>query len=414
MPSVSSALNALPGRATCLIAGGGPAGMMLGYLLGRAGIDVWVLEKHADFLRDFRGDTIHPSTLEVMHELGLLDAFLARPHTEYRTISGEIGGESFMLADFSHLPTKCPFVAFVPQWDFLNFLVDAGRSFASFHVVMESEVVDLVVEGDRILGAKVRQGSDVREVRADLVVGADGRASVVRARANLEVETLGAPMDVLWMRVEKKPEDGAQPLGRVNQGRFLVMIDRRDYWQCAFLIAKGSLEQLRAQGLPALRDEIASVAPFLRDRLAALGSWDDVKLLTVMVDRLKRWYRPGLLCIGDAAHAMSPIGGIGINLAIQDAIAAANILVPRFKAGGVTVGDLAAVERRRTWPTRVTQRVQLLIQDNAIAPVLEGRVNISGPPAFLRLLKWFPFLRRIPARFIGLGVRPEHVRRDLL
>jgi 2-polyprenyl-6-methoxyphenol hydroxylase-like FAD-dependent oxidoreductase len=385
--------------------------MMLGYLLGRAGIDVWVLEKHADFLRDFRGDTIHPSTLEVLHELGLLDAFLARPHTEYREIRGEIGGEQFALADFSRLPVKCPFVVFVPQWDFLNFLVEAGRAFPSFHVVTEAEVVDLIVEGDRIAGVKARQGGDLRDVRADLVVGADGRASVVRVRAQLEIETLGAPMDVLWMRVEKRPDDGPQPLGRVNNGRFLVMIDRRDYWQCAFLIAKGSVEELRARGLPALRDEIASVAPFLRDRLSALASWDDVKLLTVMVDRLKRWYRPGLLCIGDAAHAMSPIGGIGINLAIQDAVAAANILAPRFKAGTVSVADLAAVERRRMWPTRVTQRVQILIQNNAIAPILAGSLPTTRPPAFFRMVRRLPILRRLGARFIGLGVRPEHVSR---
>jgi 2-polyprenyl-6-methoxyphenol hydroxylase-like FAD-dependent oxidoreductase len=399
----------LPERVTCLIAGGGPAGVMLGYLLGRAGVDVWVLEKHADFLRDFRGDTIHPSTLEVMHELGLVDGFLARPHTEYRQISGEINGQHFTLADFSHLPVKCPFVAFVPQWDFLNFMVEQGRAFPAFHVAMESEVVDLVADGDRIVGATVRQGAQLRQVRTELIVGADGRASVVRARAKLDVETLGVPMDVLWMRIEKKSEDGPQPLGRLNNGRFLVMVDRGDYWQCAFIIAKGSLEVVQAKGLPALREEIALAAPFLRDRLEALASWDDVKLLTVKVDRLKRWYRPGVLCIGDAAHAMSPIGGIGINLAIQDAVAAANILAPRFKAGGVSVNDLAAVERRRTWPTHVTQRVQLLIQDRAIAPLLAGRKSGGSPPAIFRVLRALPILRRLAARFIGLGVRPEHV-----
>jgi len=382
---------------------------MLGYLLGRAGVDVWVLEKHADFLRDFRGDTIHPSTLEVMHELGLLDAFLTRPHTEYRQISGEIDGEAFTLADFSRLPVRCPFVAFVPQWDFLNFMVDAGRAFPTFHMLMESEAVDLIADSGRIAGALVRQGRDVHPVRADLVIGADGRASVVRARANLEVETLGAPMDVLWFRLERRPGDGQQPLGRINGGRFLVMIDRGDYWQCAFLIAKGSLDALQAKGLDALRDEIARAAPLLRDRLAALARWDDVKLLTVKVDRLKRWYRPGLLCIGDAAHAMSPIGGIGINLAIQDAVAAANILVPRFTGGGVTVDDLASVEHRRRWPTRATQRVQVIIQDRAIAPLLAGRMP-AGPPAIFRVVRALPILRRVAARFIGLGVRPEHVR----
>ena len=400
----------LPERVTCLVAGGGPAGVVLGYLLGRAGVDVWVLEKHADFLRDFRGDTIHPSTLEVMQELGLADRFLARPHTEYRQISGEINGQNFTLADFSHLPVKYPFVAFVPQWDFLNFMVEEGRAFPTFHVAMESEVVDLVADGDRIVGATVRQGGQLRQVRAELIVGADGRASVVRARATLDVEALGVPMDVLWMHIEKKPEDGPQPLGRLNDGRFLVMVDRGDYWQCAFIIAKGSLEMVQAKGLPALREEIAIAAPFLRDRLEALASWEDVKLLTVKVDRLKRWYRPGVLCIGDAAHAMSPIGGIGINLAIQDAVAAANILAPRFNAGGVSLDDLAAVERRRTWPTRVTQRVQVLIQNRAIAPLLAGRATGGPPPAIFRVLRALPILRRLAARFIGLGVRPEHVK----
>ena len=382
---------------------------MLGYLLARAGVDVWVLEKHADFLRDFRGDTIHPSTLEVMHDLGLVEGFLARPHTEYRQISGEINGQHFILADFSRLPVTCPFVAFVPQWDFLNFMVEQGRAFPTFHVVMESEVVDLLTDGDRIVGATVRQGGQLRQVRTDLIVGADGRASIVRARAKLEVEALGVPMDVLWMSIGKRPEDGPQPLGRLNNGRFLVMVDRGDYWQCAFIIAKGSLEAVQAKGLPALREEIALAAPFLRDRLEALASWDDVKLLTVKVDRLKRWYRPGVLCIGDAAHAMSPIGGIGINLAIQDAVASANILARRFRAGGVSVDDLAAVERRRTWPTRVTQRVQLLIQDRAIAPLLAGRASAGPPPAIFRVFRRLPILRRLAARFIGLGVRPEHV-----
>jgi 2-polyprenyl-6-methoxyphenol hydroxylase-like FAD-dependent oxidoreductase len=401
----------LPDRVVCLVAGGGPAGVMLGYLLARSGIDVWVLEKHADFFRDFRGDTIHPSTLEVMHELGLLDAFLALPHTELRTVKGQVGNDLITLADFSSLPVRCPFIAFMPQWDFLTFLVTAGRRFPSFHVAMEAEVIDLIAEGDRITGARVRVQGGVQDVRADLVIGADGRTSVVRERAGLRVDRFGAPMDVLWLRVPKLPGDEPQPLGRFAAGRFLVMIDRADYWQCAFLIRKGTLEELHARGLAALRQDIASVAPFLRDRLEGLTDWNDVKLLTVVVDRLRTWSRPGLLCLGDAAHAMSPIGGIGINLAIQDAVAAANVLVPRFAAGRVTVRDLARIERRRLWPTRVTQRVQIIIQNNVVARVLQGadRGRALGAPWPLRLAQRVPAVRRLAARFVGLGIRPEHV-----
>jgi len=401
----------LPGRVVCLVAGGGPAGVMLGYLLARSGIEVWVLEKHADFFRDFRGDTIHPSTLEVMHELGLLDALLALPHTELRAITGQIGRDLITLADFSQLPTRCPFIAFMPQWDFLTLLVTAGRRLPAFHVAMEAEVIDLIAEDDRIAGARVRVKGVVQDVRADLVIGADGRTSVVRERAGLRVDRFGAPMDVLWLRVPKLPEDGPQPLGRVAAGRFLVMIDRAEYWQCAFLIPKGALDDRHAQGLAALRQDIASVAPFLRDRLEALTDWNDVKLLTVVVDRLRTWCRPGLLCLGDAAHAMSPIGGIGINLAIQDAVAAANVLVPRFAAGRVTIDDLARIERRRTWPTRVTQRVQITIQNTVIARVLHGagKGRTFGAPWPLRLAQRVPAVRRLVARFVGLGVRPEHV-----
>jgi 2-polyprenyl-6-methoxyphenol hydroxylase-like FAD-dependent oxidoreductase len=401
----------LPDRVVCLVAGGGPAGVMLGYLLARSGIEVWVLEKHADFFRDFRGDTIHPSTLEVMHELGLLEALLALPHTELRAVKGQVGHDLITLADFSRLPVRCPFIAFMPQWDFLNLLVTAGRRLPAFHVAMEAEVIDLIVEDDRIAGARVRVNGGVQDVRADLVIGADGRTSVVRERAGLQVDRFGAPMDVLWLRVPKLPEDGPQPLGRVAAGRFLVMIDRAAYWQCAFLIPKGALDDRHARGLAALRQDIASVAPFLRDRLEALTDWNDVKLLTVVVDRLRTWYRPGLICLGDAAHAMSPIGGIGINLAIQDAVAAANVLVPRFAAGRVTIEDLARIERRRTWPTRVTQRVQITIQNTVIARVLQGagQGRAFGAPWPLRLAQRVPAVRRLVARFVGLGVRPEHV-----
>ena len=390
-----------------LIAGGGPAGVMLGYLLARAGVEVTVLEKHADFFRDFRGDTIHPSTLQVMDDLGLLEDLLKIPHSEMRQASGQIGSDRVTLADFTRLPGPCQFVAFMPQWDFLDFLVRAGRALPACHVVMESEVVDILTEAGTVVGVRVKRANGVEDLRSTLLVAADGRHSVVRARAGLEVRTLGAPMDVLWLRVSKVPEDQAQPLGRVVSGRFLVMIDRGDYWQCAYLIPKGTVEALRARGLAALRADIAAVVPFLRDRLEALTDWDDVKLLTVVVDRLKTWYRPGLLCIGDAAHAMSPIGGIGINLAIQDAVAAANILVPAFRAGRVTIDDLAAVQRRRLWPTRVTQRLQVTLQDRVVAPVLAGTAGPFRAPWPLRVVSRTPALQAITARAIGFGVRPE-------
>lgn len=399
----------LPDRATCVVAGGGPAGVMLGYLLSRAGIETWVLEKHADFFRDFRGDTTHPSTLAVMAELGLLDRFLALPHTELRTIGGQIGHDRLTLADFSGIAGPCPFVAFMPQWDFLDFLVREGGRFPAFHLAMRAEVVDLVTDGPRVTGVRVQVGGTVRDVDATLVVGADGRHSVVRERAGLTVDHFGAPMDVLWFRVPKAPDDQPQPLGRIGAGRFLVTIDRGDYWQCAFLIAKGSMDERRARGLPALREDLALVAPFLRDRLTAITSWDDVKLLTVLVDRLRTWSKPGLLCIGDAAHAMSPVGGVGINLAIQDAVAAANLLAAPLAKGSVTAEELAEVQRRREWPTRVTQRVQITIQNAVIGRVLSG-AQVRRAPWPLRLVGRTPAIQRRLARFIGLGVRPEHVR----
>jgi 2-polyprenyl-6-methoxyphenol hydroxylase-like FAD-dependent oxidoreductase len=376
-------------------------------LLSRSGVDTWVLEKHGDFLRDFRGDTIHPSTLEVLNDLGLLEAALALPHTKLDVIAGQVGNDRVTLADFSTLPATCRFVALMPQWDLLNFLVDAGRRFPTFHVAMRAEVVDLVIEGPRIAGVRVKTEGGERVVRADLVIGADGRHSVVREQAGLQVEDLGAPMDVLWLRVAKDPADGQQPLGRIAGGRFLVMLDRGTYYQCAFLIPKGASEEVRARGLPALRADIAAVAPFLRERLEAITDWDEVKTLTVRVDRLRTWHRPGLLCIGDAAHAMSPIGGIGINLAIQDAVATANILTPRLLGPGVFDSDLAAVQRRRQWPTRVTQAVQVFIQNVAIAPVLGGRAQVTRAPLPFRFVTRFPWIQRRLARFIGLGVRPE-------
>jgi 2-polyprenyl-6-methoxyphenol hydroxylase-like FAD-dependent oxidoreductase len=382
--------------------------MMLGFLLARAGVDVVVLEKHADFLRDFRGDTIHPSTLELMHELGLLDDFLDRPHNEVRELSLQIAGTEIPIADFTHLPTHCKFLVFMPQWDFLNFIVDQTRALPNFSLRMRSEVTDLVSESGRVLGVRATTSRGVIEVRADLVVGCDGRHSVVRRSAGLTVDDLGAPMDVLWMRMPRQAGDPAQSLGRVGAGAILIMLERGDYWQCGFVIPKGGMEKIRRAGLPKFRETLATFAPVLAGRVGSLQSWDDIKLLTVTVDRLRKWHRPGLLCIGDAAHAMSPIGGVGINLAIQDAVAAANILAEPLLAGRADEASLRAVQRRRTMPTRMTQSLQVFIQQRIVGPVLKGGA-IPKPPFVLRLLKRWPRLRRLPARFVGLGFRPEHI-----
>lgn len=393
----------------CAIAGGGPAGMMLGFLLARAGVDVLVLEKHADFLRDFRGDTIHPSTLEVMHELGLLDQFLKLPHQKVRELSGVIGDETVTFADLSHLPTHCHFIAFIPQWDFLDFLTDQGKRYSGFKLKMKAEVDDLIWNGDRVVGLKAQLPRGMLEVHADLVVGADGRHSAVRSLAGLEVEDLGAPMDVLWLRLSKRPGDGSQAVGRFQAGRLFVMLDRGDYWQCAYVIPKDGFNQIRCKGLDAFRQDIARLNPALAGRVHEVASWDDVKLLTVRVDRLKRWYRPGVLCIGDAGHAMSPVGGVGINLAIQDAVAAANILAEPLREGAVSEALLRKVQERRQWPTRMTQALQIFIQNRVIRNVLSMTTQ-PRPPFAVMLLKRFPWLRRIPGRLIGMGFRPEHVR----
>jgi 2-polyprenyl-6-methoxyphenol hydroxylase-like FAD-dependent oxidoreductase len=399
----------LPQRITCCIAGGGPAGVMLGFLLARAGVAVLVLEKHRDFLRDFRGDTIHPSTLQVMHELSLLDALLARPHQEVRELRGIVGDTRIKLADFGHLPTRCRFIALMPQWEFLDFLAEAGRRYAGFHLAMQAEVTDLIEENGRVVGVRGHRPEGPFEVRADLVVGADGRHSVVRECAGLKVDNLGAPIDVLWVRLSKGPHDPTETAGRINYGKMLVMLDRGDYWQCAFVIRKDGFAAVRAKGLDAFRADIVKIAPFLADRVAELGDWDDVKLLTVAVDRLEKWWRPGLLCIGDCAHAMSPIGGVGINLAIQDAVAAGNILAEPLRAGALTEAHLEAVERRRTLPTRLTQGLQVIVQERVIDRVLDSDKPIAAPWPLL-LFNAMPLLARIPARIVGMGFRPEHVR----
>ena len=392
----------------CAIAGGGPAGMMLGFLLARAGVDVVVLEKHKDFLRDFRGDTIHPSTLQVMYELGLLEAFLKLPHSEVREIGGVIGDESITFADFSHLPTHCKFIALMPQWDFLDFLADNAKRYPSFKLLLRADVDSLLKDGEDIVGLKAQTPDGPVEIRADLVVGADGRHSVVRDLAGLNVEDLGAPMDVLWLRLSKRAEDGSQTLGRIQAGHLFVMLDRGDYWQCAFVIPKGGYDELRRKGLADFRGEIVSLNAALANRVDEIASWDDVKLLTVKVDRLKQWYRAGLLCIGDAAHAMSPVGGIGINLAIQDAVAAANILAAPLRDGAASIEVLRKVQQRRQWPTEMTQAAQIFVQNRIIRNVLSMTTQPRAPFA-ARLLNRFPVLRRIPARLLGMGLRPEHV-----
>jgi 2-polyprenyl-6-methoxyphenol hydroxylase-like FAD-dependent oxidoreductase len=392
----------------CCIAGGGPAGMMLGTLLARAGVDVIVLEKHGDFLRDFRGDTVHPSTLEVIHELGWLDEFLKRPHQQLPRIGGRIGDEQVWLADFSHLPVACPFIALMPQWDFLDFLASHARQYRGFDLRMNAEVVDLITENGRVTGVRVKTPDALLDIEASLVVGADGRSSVVREKAGLEVIDFGAPMDVLWMRLPRRADDPADALGNIRDGHILVTIDRGDYWQCGFVIPKGGYDELRADGVEALRETIARTAPFLADRVNELRDWDAVKLLRVEVNRLREWARDGLLCIGDAAHAMSPVGGVGINLAIQDAVAAANILAQPLLDDRADLDTLQRVQARRQFPTRATQRVQLIVQDAVIGRTLRGGSPTSLPLA-VRLLNDHPVLRRLPARMIGLGFRPEHV-----
>ena len=397
----------------CCIAGGGPAGLMLGYLLARAGIDVLVLEKHADFLRDFRGDTIHPSTLEVMHQLGLIDGLLALPHQKLFEVFGVFGNEQVKVADFRCLPTQSKFIAFMPQWDFLNFLAEEATRHPNFALRQSSEVTGYTTKNDRVAGVRVEAAEGAMEVEANLVVAADGRHSTLRVQSKIPLLDLGAPMDVLWFKLAQDPESEKQPLGRFDRGKILVLLDRNTYWQGGYIIPKGGLERLQAKGFDAFREEVASFAPFLEAPLNQLSGWEDTSLLTVQVNRIEKWHRPGLLCIGDAAHAMSPVGGIGINLAIQDAVAAANLLAGPLKNGVPEDSHLQAVEARRAWPTRMTQRIQVMIQNQLIAETLESQQRIR-PPLLLRMMTTLPLLSQLPARFIGLGLRRENVGRQII
>jgi 2-polyprenyl-6-methoxyphenol hydroxylase-like FAD-dependent oxidoreductase len=394
---------------TCVIAGGGPAGMMLGFLLARAGVEVVVLEKHADFFRDFRGDTIHPSTLELMVELGLLEDFLKLPHQKLDRLTMQFGDEHLRVIDLTHLPTHCKYIALMPQWDFLNFLAARGKRYETFDVRMRAEATDLIEEGGRVVGLRASTPDGELAIRAALVVGADGRHSTVRDKAGLKSDDYGAPMDVLWFRLPQKPTDESETFGHIEAGAMMIMLNRGDYWQCAYVIPKGGIDRVKAEGIEAFRKRVQFMSPFLADRIGELKSFDDVKLLSVTVDRLRQWWRPGLICIGDAAHAMSPIGGVGVNIAVQDAVAAANRLAAPLKAGTASDDDLRAIEQRRTFPVRFTQGIQLTMQNRLVRPMLAGTAR-PKPPALFRLLAMMPLLQRIPGRLLAVGVRPEHVQ----
>lgn len=395
---------------TCVIAGGGPAGMMCGYLLARAGVDVTVLEKHKDFLRDFRGDTVHPSTLQIMHELGLLDDFLKLPHSRIKAVTLDLGDDHFTIGDFTRLPTTCKFVALMPQWDFLDFLACEAKKLPNFHLMMETQAKDLTAQGERICGVLASGPNGNVQIKAGLTIAADGRHSTLRDKSGLKVQDLGAPFDVLWLRLPVLPGDPVDLVGRVKDGQLFVMIYRGDYWQCAYLIPKGGFDAIKAEGLSKFRTRLKQIAGFAADRVdETIKDFDQVKLLTVTVDRLTRWARPGLVCIGDAAHAMSPVGGVGINLAIQDAVAAANILAPVLKKGVPKFSDLKRVQARREFPTKVVQAFQVAAQNRILAPTL-AMAETPPPPWFIRLLNDWPWARQFPARFLGMGVRPEHVR----
>ena len=394
-------------KTTCCVVGGGPAGIMVGFLLARRGVQVTVLEKHRDFFRDFRGDTVHPSTLEVLKELGLLNEFLELPHERVASLAAIVGDSKIDVADFSHVPATCKFVALMPQWDFLNFLSGHAERLPTFQLLMQHEATDLLRKGRRIVGVEAHNdGRDV-QIFADLVIGCDGRHSITREAAGLEVIEHGVPIDVLWFRISRKPDDPAQVLGNVNYGKALILINRSDYFQAGLIIAKGSYDGLQARGLDAFRADIRSIAPYLGDRVNELNNWDQIKILTVQINRLKQWYRQGLLCIGDAAHAMSPAGGVGINLAIQDAVAATNILTEPLRDRSVSVAHLSAVQKRRELPTRVTQAMQLMAH-RGLARAFEN----PGPAKASWLVKaavHIPGIQRAAGYFVGIGVRPEHV-----
>ncbi len=395
-------------QTTCCIVGGGPAGIMTGYLLARSGVRVTVLEKHKDFFRDFRGDTVHPSTLQLFDELGLLEEFLKIQHQEMATVGARFGEYSFTVGDFRHLPTRCKFIALMPQWDLLNFLAERGRQFPSFDLRMEHEATGLLTADGRVTGVAVQTPSGRVQITADLVIGCDGRHSVIRQAAGMRVNELGVPIDVLWFRISRKATDPESALGNVNYGKVLILINRGEYFQSGLIIRKGSFDQLRQNGLEDFRGDIARIAPFLADRGCELNDWDQIKLLTVQINRLERWHQLGLLCIGDAAHAMSPAGGVGINLAVQDAVAAANLLARPLRERIVTEDLLARVQERREFPARVTQRLQTFAH-RGIAKIFEN----PGPakaPWQLRAVVNTPGFKRLLVRAVGLGVRPEHIR----